>query len=377
MQQRLKQKLASSTAVDKVAANVGGGVDQEDNDVLLSLIDEKTTTSTTKTPKQHKPSRVIYLGHLPQFFEEEEIVGFLSQFGTVQKCRISRSRRSGRPRGYGYVQFQDADVTQIVAQTMSGYLLSGKRVVCHVLPSDKIHQELFRGAGTKWHSHADQTKKARAHEIRTTLRSRRGVRRLSRNMSKRDEAKRRQLAQLGIDYDYPKVEVDEDEEDSDTDDDDDDTTNSENENDEEGNKIMDPTSLQKLSQSMKGRDLNNRKKLAELGIDYDYPKIVEDDVKTNTTVTEMNAVDNQAHKKHKKNNATNTTTTSPKPTTISTSQQSPTSKRVLEETDKETQEATKNSQKSAKRLKSIQDEPKTKNSPKPKKQTKKKKKTKN
>ena len=34
----------------------------------------------------NEPSTVIYLGHLPQGFEEREITVFLNQFGNVSKC---------------------------------------------------------------------------------------------------------------------------------------------------------------------------------------------------------------------------------------------------------------------------------------------------
>lgn len=37
----------------------------------------------------NEPSTVIYLGHLPQGFEEREITVFLNQFGNVSKCEYS------------------------------------------------------------------------------------------------------------------------------------------------------------------------------------------------------------------------------------------------------------------------------------------------
>ena len=38
---------------------------------------------------------VIYLGHIPHGFYENQIQDFFSQFGTVNKVRLSRSRKVG------------------------------------------------------------------------------------------------------------------------------------------------------------------------------------------------------------------------------------------------------------------------------------------
>ena len=38
---------------------------------------------------------VIYLGHIPHGFYEDQIQGFFSQFGTVNKVRLSRSKKVG------------------------------------------------------------------------------------------------------------------------------------------------------------------------------------------------------------------------------------------------------------------------------------------
>lgn len=38
---------------------------------------------------------VIYLGHIPHGFYEDQIRDFFSQFGTVNKVRLSRSKKVG------------------------------------------------------------------------------------------------------------------------------------------------------------------------------------------------------------------------------------------------------------------------------------------
>ena len=160
-----------------------------------------TSSSTTKSEEQsNQPSSVIYLGHLPTAFEERELLIFLNQFGPVTKCRVSRSTKTGRSRGYAFVQFDDAEVANIVAEAMNGYFLLEKRLVCNVLPQDKVYDLMFRRA-KKIMSKKDMQDKAREEvNRRKTPEVMRGI---TAKLVEREEAKRKKLLELGIDYDFP------------------------------------------------------------------------------------------------------------------------------------------------------------------------------
>jgi nucleolar protein 15 len=148
-----------------------------------------------------EPSTVIYLGHLPVAFEEREITVFLNQFGAVKRCRVSRSTKTGRSRGYAFVDFVDPEVARIVAETMSGYFLLEKRLVCHLLPNDRAKHELMFAKPRQILSKADKQKKARAEVNKhRTAEAMKGI---TAKLVKREEMKRKKLASLGIDYDFP------------------------------------------------------------------------------------------------------------------------------------------------------------------------------
>ncbi len=38
-------------------------------------------------------SGVVYVGHLPHGFFEEQLMGYFSQFGTVKKVKVSRNKK--------------------------------------------------------------------------------------------------------------------------------------------------------------------------------------------------------------------------------------------------------------------------------------------
>jgi nucleolar protein 15 len=66
---------------------------------------------------------VVYLAHLPYGFFETQLRGFFAQFGEVSRIRLSRSKRSGRSKGYAWVEFEEPEVAKIVAETMNNYLM--------------------------------------------------------------------------------------------------------------------------------------------------------------------------------------------------------------------------------------------------------------
>mmetsp|Transcript_34373 Transcript_34373/g.75248 ORF Transcript_34373/g.75248 Transcript_34373/m.75248 type:complete len:334 (-) Transcript_34373:93-1094(-) len=154
----------------------------------------------TAVANKAKSSSVIYLGHLPPGFEEGEIRGFLTQFGSIRKLRLSRSKKTGNSRGYAFVEFVDPEVAEIVADTMSGYFLLEKRLVCHVVPRDKCHPSLFDGHNKRfvkidWQGiNREQVNKPRTAE---------GMKKITKRLVKRETAKRKKLQALGIDYDFP------------------------------------------------------------------------------------------------------------------------------------------------------------------------------
>ena len=88
---------------------------------------------------------VIYIGHIPVGFEEKQMKEYFSQFGNVTRMKLSRSTRTGRPKGYGFVEFDSEEVAGIAAESMHGYLMFNRVLKCHVLSPEEIHPSMFNG----------------------------------------------------------------------------------------------------------------------------------------------------------------------------------------------------------------------------------------
>jgi RNA recognition motif-containing protein len=51
----------------------------------------------------------LYVGNLPFSAKEEEIRTLFSQYGEVQSVQIVSDRDTGRPRGFAFVEMENAD----------------------------------------------------------------------------------------------------------------------------------------------------------------------------------------------------------------------------------------------------------------------------
>eukprot|EP00892_Ulva_mutabilis_P006766 jgi/Ulvmu1/4461/UM002_0186.1 len=147
-------------------------------------------------------SRVIYVGHLPHGFFEKELRGYFGQFGRVTKVRVSRSKRTAASKGYAFLQFQHSEVAEIAAEAMNGYMMFGQKLQCQVVPVDKQHAALFKGANRKMQRKPLHSMEAQRHnKQRTPEEQEARVQRLQNRSAKRQRA----IHASGIEYDAPLV----------------------------------------------------------------------------------------------------------------------------------------------------------------------------
>uniref|UniRef100_A0A0E0E9H1 RRM domain-containing protein n=1 Tax=Oryza meridionalis TaxID=40149 RepID=A0A0E0E9H1_9ORYZ len=91
-------------------------------------------------------STVLYIGHIPHGFYEEQMQGFFQQFGTVKRLRIARNRKTGKSKHYGFIEFENPEVAKIVADEMNNYLLFEHTLQIAIVPPEKIHPKLYASA---------------------------------------------------------------------------------------------------------------------------------------------------------------------------------------------------------------------------------------
>ncbi|EFN83493.1 MKI67 FHA domain-interacting nucleolar phosphoprotein-like [Harpegnathos saltator] len=106
----------------------------------------KTISKATSLKEKRPQDRgIVYIGHIPHGFYEEQMRDYFKQFGKVTRVRVARSKRTGRSRGYGYIEFMHKDVAKVAANTMHNYLMCGRLLKATYIPPEKQHPGFFLG----------------------------------------------------------------------------------------------------------------------------------------------------------------------------------------------------------------------------------------
>ncbi|CAM2847690.1 RNA recognition motif domain-containing protein [Helicobacter felis] len=57
----------------------------------------------------------IYVGNLVYSATEQEVEGLYSQFGAVHSVKLIQDRETKRPKGFGFVEMEDADASKAIS----------------------------------------------------------------------------------------------------------------------------------------------------------------------------------------------------------------------------------------------------------------------
>ena len=58
----------------------------------------------------------IYIGNMPFSMDESQLRGLFEEFGEVDSANVITDRESGRPRGFAFVEMQDADARKAIEE---------------------------------------------------------------------------------------------------------------------------------------------------------------------------------------------------------------------------------------------------------------------
>ena len=149
--------------------------------------------------KDERP-KVLYIGHVPHGFYEQQMRGYFSQFGEVTRLRLSRNKKTGKSKHYAFVEFKHPEVAQIVAESMNGYLLFESVLKVRTMTEAECHPEMWKGANRKFKQVPWQKKAATQHD-----RERSADEQKARNSAllRGERRRRKKIADAGIEYDFP------------------------------------------------------------------------------------------------------------------------------------------------------------------------------
>lgn len=177
--------------------------DEDDRIIELSNLTPSISSALSKKKSKSDESGVLYIGRIPHGFYEEEMTSYFTQFGAITNLRMSRSKKTGRSRHFGFIEFADREVAQIVAETMHNYLLASHLLQVILLTPEEVEakggKDLFKGGGKKFKAVPwAQIAKQRV-EAPKTKEQWQGI---EKREKRRRETQSKKIKAAGIDYEY-------------------------------------------------------------------------------------------------------------------------------------------------------------------------------
>lgn len=141
----------------------------------------KQSALSTKQSKKLKKG-LIYIGRLPEDFEESELKKYFNQFGDITNVNVPRSKKSGRSKHFAFVEFDNVDDAKVAQETMNNYLLLNHQLKVNLVDeefkaSKKFKKNYFRVSKPK-------------EDLET----------LNANANKKKEQRRKALKDAGFDF---------------------------------------------------------------------------------------------------------------------------------------------------------------------------------
>lgn len=72
-------------------------------------------------------AKTIFVGNLPWSVADADLQTKFSEFGTVISARVVMEKFSGRSRGFGFVDMEDADAEKAIS-ALTGYKWDGREI---------------------------------------------------------------------------------------------------------------------------------------------------------------------------------------------------------------------------------------------------------
>ncbi|KAJ4383411.1 hypothetical protein N0V86_001458 [Didymella sp. IMI 355093] len=75
-----------------------------------------------------KAGRVVFIGNIPYGGTEELIIETLGRVGQVLNFRLVYDKETGRPKGFGFAEFADADAAASAVRNLNDYEIMGRKL---------------------------------------------------------------------------------------------------------------------------------------------------------------------------------------------------------------------------------------------------------
>lgn len=108
----------------------------------VKTLPKKAAAEAKKANKVGKG--VIYIGRLPEGFEETELKKYFNQFGEITNVRVPRNKKTGRSKHFAFVEFENSEVAKVAQETMNNYLLLNHQLKVNIVDEEFKSSKKFK-----------------------------------------------------------------------------------------------------------------------------------------------------------------------------------------------------------------------------------------
>jgi RNA recognition motif-containing protein len=83
-------------------------------------------------PSQDVNNSKIYVGNLPYSVTEDRLRELCGEFGEISYARVITDRRTGRSKGFGFVEFSSPEAAQAAIEALHGTYLEERELVVNI-----------------------------------------------------------------------------------------------------------------------------------------------------------------------------------------------------------------------------------------------------
>ncbi|KAK8025638.1 RNA binding protein [Apiospora arundinis] len=145
---------------------------------------------------------VVYIGHIPHGFFENQLRSYFTQFGDILNLRVSRNKKTGRSKHYAFLEFAEDSTADYVVKSMDNYLMFGRILKVKRVPKSQVHESLWTGSNKRFKA-IPHTKLA-GNKLKQPKTETQWAEKVARTNKKRvDQAAK--LKALGYEFDTPEL----------------------------------------------------------------------------------------------------------------------------------------------------------------------------
>ncbi|KAI8098656.1 RNA-binding protein [Halteromyces radiatus] len=101
-------------------------------------------------------SRAVFVGNIPFEYTEEQLIDVFKEVGPVSSFRLLFDRDSGRPKGYGFCEYYDAETAASAVRNLNDYEIGGRQLRVDYASMDDNHRSNSHGSHNNSNQFAPQ-----------------------------------------------------------------------------------------------------------------------------------------------------------------------------------------------------------------------------